>query len=71
MSACDSVEHPGSDNDHDARANLDVDYFAVGALLAEFAPNAPPVQRMPAIEDFNFLTDMGRMTRRLRGAARR
>ena len=57
------VQHPGGDHDHDAWLNLDVDYFAVGALFAVFASNATSIQRMPAIEDFNFLPDMGRMTR--------
>ena len=63
MSASHGVEHPGSDHDHDARINLDVHYLAVGALLAVFAPDATPIQRVPAIEDFDFLPDMGRMTR--------
>jgi hypothetical protein len=63
VSASHGVEHPASNHDHDAGSNLDVDYFAVGALLAVFAPDAPPIQRVPAIEDFNFSPDMGRMTR--------
>ena len=63
VSARHGVEHPASDHDHDAWSNLDVDYFTVGALLAVFAPDAPPIQRVPAIEDFNFSPDMGRMTR--------
>ena len=63
VSASHGVEHPPSDHDHDAWSNLDVDYFAVGALLAVFAPDATAVQGMPAIEDFNFSPDMGRMTR--------
>lgn len=63
VSASHGVEHPASDHDHDAWSNLDVDYFAVGALLAVFAPDAPPIQRVPTIEDFNFSPDMGRMTR--------
>jgi hypothetical protein len=63
VSASRGVEHPGGDHDHDAWFNLDVDYLAVGALLAIFAPDATSIQRMPAIEDFDFLPDMGRMTR--------
>ena len=31
------------------------------ALFAVKPPNTPPVQRMPAIMDFDFLPDMGRM----------
>ena len=56
------VEHPGSDHDHDAWFNLDVNDLAVGALLAVFAPDATSIQRVPAVEDFDFLPDMGRMT---------
>jgi hypothetical protein len=47
-----------------------VNDLAVGALLAVLPPDATPVEGMPAIEDFNFLPDMGRMTRRLRLADR-
>lgn len=63
VSASHCVQHPGGDHDHDAWSNLDVDDFAVGAQLAVFAPDATSVQRVPAIENFNFLPDMGRMTR--------
>jgi hypothetical protein len=62
VSASHGVEHPAGDHDHDAWSNFDVDYFAVGAQLAVFAPDAPTIQRVPAIEDFNFSPDMGRMT---------
>jgi hypothetical protein len=57
------AEQPGRDHDHDARFDLDVNYLAVGALFAVLAPHAPPVQRVPAVEDLDFLPDMGRMTR--------
>ena len=63
VSASHCVEHPAGNHDHGAWLNLDVDYFAVGALFAVFAPDATSIQRVPAIEDFNFLPDMGRMTR--------
>ena len=56
------VEHPGSDHDHDAWFDLDVNYLAVGTLLAVLAPDATSIQRVPAVEDLNFLPDMGRMT---------
>lgn len=36
--------------------------FSVGAMLAVLAPDAPPVQGMPSVDDLNFLPDMGRMT---------
>lgn len=63
VSASCGIEHPGGNHDHDAWSRLKVDYLAVGTLLAVFAPDAASIQRMPAIEDFNFLPDMGRMTR--------
>ena len=63
VSASHGVEHPGSDHDHCAWFNLDVHYLAVGAPLAVFAPEATSMQRVPAVEDFDFLPDMGRMTR--------
>ena len=56
------VKHPGGDHDHDARCDLDVHDLAVGALLAVLSPDATTVQRVPAVEDLNFLPDMGRMT---------
>jgi len=57
------VEHPGRDHDDDARFDLDVNYLAVGTLLGVLAPHTTPIQRVPAIEDLNFLPpDMGRMT---------
>jgi hypothetical protein len=63
VSASRGIEHPGGNHDHDARLRLKVDYLAGGTLLTVFAPDAPSIQRMPAIENFNFLPDMGRMTR--------
>jgi hypothetical protein len=53
-SAGGGVQHPGSNHDHDARFNLDVNDLAAGALLAVLAPNATSIQRVPAIEDFDF-----------------
>ncbi len=61
--ACNGVQHPGGDHDHDAGCDFDMDDLAVGPLLAVLAPYATSVQWMPAIEDINFLPDMGRMTR--------
>lgn len=56
------VQHPGRDHDHDAWFHLDVNDLAVGTLLAVLTPYATSVQRMPAVEDLDFLPDMGRMT---------
>jgi hypothetical protein len=60
--ASSGVQHPGCDDDHDAWFNLDVNDLAVGTLLAVLAPDATSIQRVPAVEDLNFLPDMGRMT---------
>ena len=62
MGASHSVEHPTSDHDHDAWCDLDMNDFAVGALLAVLATDTTSIQWMPAVEDLNFLPDMGRMT---------
>jgi hypothetical protein len=56
------VQHPGSDHDHDAWFDFDVNNLAVGTLLAVLAPHATSIQRVPTVEDLNFLPDMGRMT---------
>ena len=61
-SASRGVQHPSGDHDHDARFNLDVNDLTVGAPLAVFAPDATSIQGVPAVEDFDFLPDMGRMT---------
>lgn len=63
VSASCGIEHPGGNHDHDARLRLKVDYLAVGTLLAVWTPDPASIQRMPAIKDFNFLPDMGTMTR--------
>jgi len=59
------AEHPRGNDDDDPRTDFYVNDLAVGAPLAVLPPDATAVKRMPAIEDFNFLPDMGRMTRRL------
>jgi len=59
------AEHPRGNDDDDPRTDFYVNDLAVGAMLAVLPLDATPVERMPAIEDFNFLPDMGRMTRRL------
>ena len=39
-----------------------MNHLAIGSLFAVLAPYTAPEQRVPAIEDFNFLRDMRRMT---------
>jgi len=56
------VEHPRLHDDDDARRAFDVNYLPVRALLAVVPPQPAAVQGVPAVEDFNFLPDMGRMT---------
>jgi hypothetical protein len=56
------VEHPVRKYRYDARLDLDMDDATAGALLAVMRPNSSTVERMPAIVNFNFLPDMGRMT---------
>jgi hypothetical protein len=58
-----SVEHPLRQRHYDAGLDLDMDYAAAHALLAVLRPQAPAVERVPAIVNFNFLPDMGRMNR--------
>lgn len=64
------VQHPGGDSDNDAVAHLHVYELAGGATLAVHASHATAVQRMPAVEDLNFLPDMGRMNRNWHWAGR-
>jgi len=39
-----------------------MDDTAAGALLAVMRSNSSAIKRMPAVVNFNFLPDMGRMT---------
>jgi hypothetical protein len=57
------VQHPASDRNDDTLADLYVYEFASGTALGVYPSQAPAVQRMPTVEDFNFLPDMGRMNR--------
>ena len=60
--AGDRVEHPRRhDRDH-AGGHLDVHEATGEAILAVVPPDAPPVQRMPAVVNHDLLPDMGRMT---------
>jgi hypothetical protein len=64
------VQHPASDRDDDTVTDLYVDKFAGGAALAIDTAQSSAVQRMPTVEDFDFLPDMGRMNRNWRSGAR-
>ena len=60
--ADDRVEHPRrNDRDH-AWCHLDVHEATGETILVVVPPDAPPVQRMPAVVDDGLLPDMGRMT---------
>jgi hypothetical protein len=64
------AEHPrGNDDDYPWR-DFYVNNLPVGSLLAVLTPHPAAVEGMPAVEDFNFLPDMGGMTRRLLSAER-
>jgi len=65
------IEHPCGDDDDHARRRFDVNDIAAGAPLRVVASKPPPVKCMPAVTNFNFLPDMGRMTARLLSAASR
>ena len=65
-----SVQHPASDRDDDTVTDLYVDEFAGGAALAIHAAQSSAVQRMPTVEDLNFLPDMGRMNWNWRSGGR-
>ena len=56
------VKHPIRKYRYNARLNLDMNDAAAGALLAVMRANSSAVERMPAVVNFNFLPDMGRMT---------
>ena len=56
-----SVQHPASDRNDDTVTDLYVDELAGGAALAIHAAQSSAVQRMPTVEDLDFLPDMGRM----------
>jgi hypothetical protein len=59
------IEHPrGHDDDHAGR-RFDVNDLAAGAPLGVLAAQAPPIECVPAVTNFDFLPDMGRMTARL------
>src|SRR5215469_12766 len=64
------IKHPCRHNDDYAGRHLNVNDLTAGASLDILAPNATPIECVPAIMNLDLLPDMGRMTGRLRLAAR-
>jgi hypothetical protein len=56
------VRHPVRNCRYDTRVGLNMNDAASGALLAIMRTYMSAVERMPAIVNFNFPPDMGRMT---------
>jgi hypothetical protein len=57
------VQHPAGNRNDNTVADLYVDELTGCAALAVHAAQASAVQRVPTVEDLNFLPDMGRMNR--------
>ena len=55
-------EHPCRYDQDVAGSQPHVNNFTDGTPLDILSPNPTPIQRVPAVMDFNFLPDMGRMT---------
>jgi hypothetical protein len=64
------IQHPCRHNDDHAGRDLDVNDITAGPPLGILAPNAVSVECVPAVTNFDFLPDMGRMTARLPSAGR-
>ena len=60
--AGDRVEHPRRDDRDHAWRRLDVHEATGKTILVVVPPDTPPVQRMPAVVNYDLLPDMGRMT---------
>jgi hypothetical protein len=56
------VQHPLRQSCYDPRLDLNMNYAASRALLAVMSICTSTMERMPAIVNFNFTPDMGRMT---------
>jgi hypothetical protein len=66
----DRVQHPCGDRRDHAGHRLDVNNLSGDALFAAVPPDAPSVKRVPAVMNFSFLPDMGRMDGPLLSVAR-
>jgi len=56
------IEHPLRQRRYDTRFDLQVDDAAASALFAVVSSYTPAMEGMPAVVNFNFSPDMGRMT---------
>lgn len=64
------VQHPAGNCDDNTMADLYVDELTGCAALAVHAAQASAGQRVPTVEDLNFLPDMGTMNRNWRSTGR-
>lgn len=55
------IKHPAGHDDHHARRRLDVAHADAGSHLAIMLTDPPAVQSVPAIMEFDFHPDTGRM----------
>lgn len=58
------IEHPAGHGDNDAWLYFDMDDLTGGPALAVLPAHPPAEQRVPAIEDLDFLPEMGGMNLR-------
>lgn len=58
------IKHPPGYGENRARSNFDMYQLTCGPALAVLALEAPAVKGVPAVEDLNFLPEMGRMNGR-------
>jgi hypothetical protein len=56
------IQHPRRQDNHHAGCHLDMDDLAGVTPFRDLQSNSPPMQSVPAVTNFNFLPDMGRMT---------
>ena len=56
------IEHPCCYDQNVAGSHLNMNNFTDRAPLDILSSNPAPIQRVPAVMDFYFLPDMGRMT---------
>ena len=63
------IQHPCRHHDDHAGRHLDVNDITAGPPLGILAPHTAPIECVPAVTNFDFLPDMGRMTARLLSGA--